>query len=128
MSRFRVLAESELVSLTNGYIYRIQKGCREPEETGVEKIRVAYWKHRGQRGFGQYAPILSEAELGDLLGKAVTEGVLSNDFLHHAQSSVKSEGPASSYIALMAQLFYENDEFLCNHAKDVYDESHRAIE
>lgn len=86
MSRFRVLAESELVSLTNGYIYRIQRGCREPEETGVEKIRIAYWKHRGQRGFGQYAPILPEAEFGSLIEKAVREGVLGNNFLHSIEA------------------------------------------
>jgi len=122
MSRFHVVAQSELLSPTNGYIYKIQRGFRLPEEAGVEKIRIAYWKHRGQRGFGQYAPILPETELGNLMGTAVKDGVLGSDFLGHIEGARKSKGPASSYIEFIAQLLHENDEFLAEHAKEVYDE------
>lgn len=122
MSRFHVVAQSELFSPTNGYIYKIQRGSRLPEEAGVEKIRIAYWKHRGQRGFGQYAPILPETELGSLIGTAVKESVLGSDFLGHIEGARKSKGPASSYIEVIAQLLHENDEFLAKHAKEVYDE------
>lgn len=44
MSRFQTSLESELVSPTNGYIYKIQRGYRLPEELGIEKIRIAYWE------------------------------------------------------------------------------------
>ena len=81
MSKFQVLAGSEIISSGNGYIYRVQKGFLIPEERGKEKIRIAYWKHRGKRGFGQNAPILPEHELGMLIRKSIAEGILGQDFL-----------------------------------------------
>jgi len=122
MSRFHVIAESEFLSPTNGYIYKIQRGLRLPEEPNMEKVRIAYWKHRGRRGFGQYAPILPEAEFSNLLGKAIKEAVLGHDFLPQVEGARKSKGPASTYIDLISQLLHENDEFLANHAKEVYNE------
>lgn len=80
MSRFQVVKECEYFSLTNNFIYKIQKGVLIPEDERREKIRIAYWKHRGQRGFGQFAPILPEAEFAALVRTAISEGVLTQEF------------------------------------------------
>lgn len=122
MCRFQTLVESELLSPTNGYIYKIQRGYHLPEEAGIEKIRIGYWKHRGQRGFGQYAPIMPEAEFGMLVAKAVGDSVLRSEFLHQLKGRDRSKGPSSSYISYMAEVFGENDEFLASQAKEAYDE------
>lgn len=122
MSRFQTIAESELVSPTNGYIYKIQRGYRLPEEEGIEKVRIAYWKHRGRRGFGQNAPILVENELGTLVAEAVRVGVLGNQFLSQIEAQAKLEVPFSSDIKELAIILDENDKFLKSNAKGTYDE------
>jgi len=122
MSKFRTLVDCEMLSPSNGYIYKIQRGYRLPEEPGAEKIRIAYWKHRGRRGFGQYAPIMPEAELGNLLRMAVDKSVLRHDFLLEVTGRKESKGPAATYIAQLGEIVGQNDEFLHEYAREVYEE------
>lgn len=93
-----------------------------PEEKGIEKIRIAYWKYRGQRGFSQYAPILLESELGALIVKAVDMAVLGNQFLSQLKTQTRPGVASSTYIDEIATTLAENGQFLRDNAKETYNE------
>lgn len=77
--RAKILGEATIKHFHDNYAYHLQKLKFDDETDKNREFELRFCYYKGKT-FGQYAPVMPEDELLELLRKAKKHGILSQEF------------------------------------------------